>query len=155
MNNYFEAPEIFQQDDQRKSIFLAGGISGQPHWQKDIAEKLLKRSNLIVLNPRREEFPIDDPSETRRQIAWEFEHLKKADVILFWFPPATLCPIALFELGRWLKSDKVLFIGMDPAYRRRRDIEIQVELARPDLQVFYSLRSLVEVILAWKEKAGW
>jgi len=148
MSSYVEAPEIYCPDG-RQSIFLAGGIMGQPNWQKELSQILLKATDLAVLNPRRQDFQIDNKKESRNQIRWEFEHFRKTNAICFWFPPATLCPITLFELGAWLSSNKVLFIGVDIDYKRRRDVEIQVELARPDLQVFHSLESLSTVIIEW------
>ncbi|WP_443041424.1 nucleoside 2-deoxyribosyltransferase domain-containing protein [Streptomyces sp. B21-083] len=35
----------------------------------------------------------------REQTAWEYEHLRIADVILFWFRAEAVQPIALYELG--------------------------------------------------------
>ena len=36
-------------------------------------------------NPRRKDFPINDPIASEEQITWEFEHLKNSDIIIFWF----------------------------------------------------------------------
>jgi hypothetical protein len=46
-------------------------------------------------------FSMNDPTASKDQIQWEFEHLRKADTILFWFPKESICPIALYELGAW------------------------------------------------------
>lgn len=134
------------------TLFLAGGISGCPNWH-DLLVELLASSELTLLNPRRENFPIDDPSASRFQIQWEFEHLHKAQAISFWFPSETLCPITLYELGVWNMSGKPVFIGMHPDYARRCDVEIQTSLVRPDLIPVYSLEDLARQILTW-EKTG-
>ena len=55
MSKYIEAPTEF--DSEGKAIFCAGGITGCPDWQSQIAE-LLKPSSWIILNPRRANFPI-------------------------------------------------------------------------------------------------
>jgi hypothetical protein len=93
---YVEAPTEY--DGPGPSLFLAGGISGTHDWQAEVVERLADLP-LVLLNPRRRNFPMDGPSAAEGQIAWEFRHLRRATAVLFWFPPETLCPIALFELG--------------------------------------------------------
>lgn len=143
MNKYIEAPTEF--DGEGKAIFCAGGITGCPDWQSQIAE-LLKPSPWVILNPRRPNFPIHDPSASQQQIEWEFKHLRLATAILFWFPCETMCPIVLYELGAWSMTDKPLFVGVHPNYVRRKDVEIQTNLVRPDIQIVYSLEALAHQI---------
>jgi hypothetical protein len=97
---------------------------------------------LVIFNPRRQHFPIDDPSAAEEQIRWEHHHLRLASDILFWFPCETLCPIALYELGAWSMTDKPIYVGVHPEYRRRQDIDIQTELTRPQVEIVYSLQDL-------------
>lgn len=40
---------------------------------------------------------------------------------------------SLFLAGGWSRSDRRLFVGAHPSYARRRDIEIQTRLVRPDV----------------------
>lgn len=136
---YVECPEILVTSEQ--SLFLAGGISGCADWQAEMVA-LLRDTGYTLLNPRRKNFPIGDPSAAKAQIAWEFEHLRKAEKILFWFSPETLNPVVLYELGAWSMTDKPLFIGIHPDYQRRRDVEIQSALARPEVEIVYSLAAL-------------
>lgn len=138
---YIEAPEKagFRVDEQR--LFLAGGISGCPDWQQEMVS-LLSDTHLALINPRRKDFPIDDPSAAQDQIEWEFTYLRLATLILFWFPCEALCPIALYELGAWSVSRTPIFVGVHPDYERRRDVEIQTMLARPKVQIVYSLEAL-------------
>jgi hypothetical protein len=147
---YIEAPTEYSGEDQ--SVFLAGGITGCGDWQRAMAD-LLAGSDLVVLNPRRRNFPIDDPAAAAEQIRWEFRHLRRAAARLFWFPPATLCPIALYELGAWSMRPGPLFVGVDPDYARRADVEIQTKLARPDVRVVYSVRELAGQVLAWHDSS--
>jgi hypothetical protein len=105
---------------------------------------------LVLLNPRRRNFPIDDPTAAGAQIAWEFRHLRRATAVLFWFPPETLCPIALFELGgRVMVSHQPLFVGTDPRYARRADVEIQLRLARPEVRVATDVVALAGQVEEW------
>ena len=144
---YVEAPTEYAGGDRhRPSVFLAGGISGAGNWQQDLVA-LLKDTDLVVLNPRRRNFPIDDPSAAEGQIRWEFRHLRRATARAFWFPSATLCPIALYELGAWSMAPGELFVGVDPAYGRRADVEIQTRLVRPEVTVVYSVEELANQLL--------
>jgi hypothetical protein len=104
---------------------------------------------LTILNPRRRNFPMNDPTAAAAQIAWEHRHLRKAGAVLFWFPSETLCPITLYELGAWSMSAKPLFVGTHPDYQRRLDVEIQTRLARPEVRVVSSLNDLAQQVRDW------
>lgn len=143
---YIECPEIYEGNE--KSLFLAGGISNCPVWQQDLA-KLLKDTDLTILNPRRKHFPTDSPNLVEEQIIWEYNHLAKASAVSFWFPRETLCPITLYELGKQSTGMKPLFIGVHPEYARKRDVEIQTKLIRPEIKIVYSLEETAEQIKAW------
>ncbi len=143
---YVEAPNVYNGDE--KSLFLAGGISNCPNWQQDLIN-LLRDEDIVILNPKRANFATDDPNATNKQITWEYNHLRKADAISFWFPKETLCPVALYELGTWSMTEKPIFVGMHPEYPRRQDVEIQIELVRPSLKILYSLESLSVEIENW------
>lgn len=150
---YVEAPNKIQPVDyMKKSIFLAGGITGCGEWQSHISSYFqyaveLIDTDLVVINPRRKDFPINDPTAAYEQIKWEFENLRFADLILFWFPPETLCPIVLFELGAWSMTTKPIFIGIHPSYQRKQDVEIQISFVRPDVKICYSLAELAEQVI--------
>lgn len=116
---------------------MAGGITGCKDWQNDAISQLSSLP-ICIFNPRRhtfdpKSFSLDrcDPEE---QITWEFEMLNRASVIVFYFPEESVCPIALYELGRFnalavnLPRQKI-FVGTHPGYPRRKDVEIQTWLA--------------------------
>ena len=141
---HVEAPDEY--DGPGPSLFLAGGIMGTFDWQTEIVNRLA-RLPLVILNPRRRNFPMDDPSAAEAQITWEFRHLRRATAVLFWFPPETLCPIALFELGsRVMVPHQPLFVGTHPAYARRQDVEIQLRLARPGVRVVIDISELARQV---------
>jgi hypothetical protein len=130
------------------SLFLAGGITGCPDWQREVIASLAGE-RITLLNPRRANFPIHDPSAATQQIEWEHRLLRKADAILFWFPCETLCPIVLYELGAWSMTDKVMFVGTHPDYQRKQDVVVQTALVRPDVSVTHDLRDLVASVKGW------
>jgi hypothetical protein len=140
-----ESPHPYHKQPGEFSVFLAGGITGCPDWQQEIAS-LLKDTDLLVLNPRRKEFPMNDDQAARIQIKWEYQHLRAADAILFWFPKESVCPIALYELGAWSMTNKTIFVGVHPDYERRLDIEIQIGLRKPGVGIVYSLSELADQI---------
>jgi len=143
---YIEALEEF--DGAGPSVFLGGTISGAPQWQQEIV-RFLHDEDVALLNPRRANFPIDDPKAAPDQIAWEHRHLRKADAILFWFAPETMAPIVLYELGAWSMTQKPLFVGADPKYPRLQDVREQTKLVRPDIVVVGGLYQLVGQVQAW------
>lgn len=133
-----------------KGLFLAGTITGAPNWQGDIL-RLLSDETITVFNPRRDNFPVNDPNAAEEQIRWEYKYLRRADAISFWFAQESLNPIVLYELGAWSMTEKTIFVGVHPKYKRKLDIEIQTKLVRPDIQIVYSLDSLADQIKVWSK----
>ena len=133
-----------------KGLFLAGAITGAPNWQEDVV-RLLGSENITIFNPRRDIFPVDNPNSAEAQIRWECKYLRRADAISFWFAMESLSPIVLYELGAWSMTEKTIFVGVHPKYKRRLDIEIQTKLVRPDVRIAYSLDSLVDQIKTWSK----
>ncbi len=129
--DYVEAPSKALVEPVQHSIFLAGGISGCPDWQTHAISQL-SHLPVRIYNPRRRQFVEHfDKHHTREQIEWEFKALKASDIVLFWFPYESICPITLYELGRFntMHSEKHIIIGAHPQYSRREDIVIQTQLA--------------------------
>ena len=126
---YIQAPEEVW-FPSKKSIFLAGGISNCTNWQPNVAKWFIN-TDLVVVNPRREDFTN---CSSTQQIIWEFERLKKSDIILFWFPPETVCPITLYELGAWA-GRKPIIVGCHRDYSRKLDLEVQLGLKNTPVHV--------------------
>lgn len=143
---YIEAPAEYLGSE--RGLFLAGGITGCLDWQSELTD-LLQNEEIVLLNPRRTNFPIHDKNAAKEQIEWEHTYLQKADAVSFWFPKETLCPITLYELGVQVMKHKPLFIGVHPEYERRVDVEIQTKLERPELEIVYDLNSLSKKIKEW------
>jgi len=147
---YVEALKEFNVPEDYVSVFLAGGITGAPDWQRALVE-ILKDSTekLVLFNPRRKDFPLNDPSAAQDQITWEYKMLRKVDIVSFWFVKETLNPITLFELGAQSSLKKVLIVGTDPEYSRRQDILEQMSLARPGNEVVNNLDDIAQMIRYW------
>jgi len=110
---------------------------------------MIWNEDITIINPRRKYFPTDNPNIESEQITWEYYHLLRASAVSFWFPPETLCPITLYELGKQSANKKPIFIGVDPKYARKTDVEIQTRLARPEIKIVYSLEDLAGQIKEW------
>jgi hypothetical protein len=148
---YIEAPN----EDPRRVLFLAGGITGTEDWQS-LVRDLLRDLPIIMLNPRRSSFDLSKREESVRQIEWEYRQLRKSDECLFYFPPTSVCPITLFELGSQLgMAGKRIFIGTHPDYSRRMDVEIQTSLIRPEIKVASGLSELIDQVRQYYESQAW
>ncbi|MBC8138460.1 MAG: nucleoside 2-deoxyribosyltransferase domain-containing protein [Fibrella sp.] len=151
--------QILTAPDEKKfdlpSLFLAGGISNCGDWQSEMIA-LLAIPDLVLLNPRRDRFDMSDPTVSEAQIAWEYRYLRQATAVLFWFPPETLCPITLFELGGALERSAPVFVGCHTDYARQSDVRVQISLARPEIRVVSVLADLAKQIQEWgtSKKAG-
>jgi hypothetical protein len=146
----FKAPMIKMTYDSRYKLFLAGGISNCPNWQDDMVEMFKnhkeKYKQLTIFNPRRRGDLAKDTDVAKQQIVWEHVHLLESTHILFWFPEETVCPITLFELGKYAakftSGFQRLFVGIHPNYSRKFDLEIQLPLISPAIKIVYSLEEL-------------
>lgn len=109
-------------------LFLAGGISGCQNWQSKMIDILQKTptSDMVIFNPRRDGDLAQEGDEASRQIAWEQAAMCRSNVISFWFPKETLCPITLFELGYAVGLKKKMAVGIEPGYLREFDIRVQL-----------------------------
>jgi hypothetical protein len=124
---YIESPNVPREEDMKKmfSIFVCGDITVTP-WHTHISSLLSIENNRILFTPKKYSFMQD--------IEWGYEMIEDSDVIMFWFAEETLCPMPLFELGRWLHHPikKPIFIGTHPNYKMKNDVYIQTHLAQPN-----------------------
>lgn len=127
--------------DKCWSVFLAGGITGCTNWQEQVISELFRLSdyynlsNVIVYNPRREDFDVTDKTAEIEQIRWEHEYLKRCDIFSCFFEAnESLHPITLYEMGKW-STKRPSVITVQKGYLRERDVLIQTALDK--LQVSY------------------
>ena len=137
------APEHYDPISTDILVFLAGGITNCENWQKECIKQLEERyhgtDNLVVFNPRRENFPINDPSASLQQIQWEFDAIERCDIFSMYFCSGESDqPICMYELGRNilriqnrfpLDWEKRIVISVERGYKRKQDVLIQTDLA--------------------------
>ncbi len=152
--HYYECPREYQfyngfaRRKEKLTIFFGGGISNCPDWQEELACRLpmsFAFEDVVILNPRRANFDVGNESLLEEQIKWEFDHLRLADVLIFWFPKESLCPITLFELGKHLNR-KRLVVGCHPEYSRIKDLQFQLKLEREDLKIAVGFENFFHAI---------
>src|SRR5262249_36071760 len=104
---------------------------------------------IVLFNPRRRDFQVADRDAAAAQVRWEYQHLRLASLVLFWFTEGSSPqPIALYELGALAAGDKPLVVGAHPEYIRRHDVLLQLALARPGLVVHSDLATTLAAALA-------
>lgn len=115
------------------SLFLAGSIEmgTAENWQDQVIADMSTIRGTI-LNPRRKDWnaswkqDIDNP-QFAEQVNWELDALERADLILFYFDPATKSPITLLELGLFAKGKKPLYVCCPEGFWRKGNVDIVCE----------------------------
>ena len=136
------APEEYTPQREDVHVFLAGGIMDCPDWQSEVIERLSRKratDHLVVLNPRRADFPMHDPDAATEQINWEFNWLEKCDIFSMYFSEGeSVQPICMYELGRNILRTQIRFpedwhkriiVSAEHGYKRIKDVQIQTGLA--------------------------
>ena len=99
----------------------------------------------------------------KRQIEWEYNALRAADLIPFWFAKGSPNPIVLFELGvhsarAQIKTNETgmfmtypadIIVGHDPEYERKNDVRIQMGLSNPKIHVHGNFKDYLEAVKDW------
>ena len=127
-----KSPNVIPPEDNRLKIFLGGSIDmgKSENWQARI-EKQLSNYNVVVLNPRREDWntewkPISTNKNFRKQVEWELSALEASDIIVMYFAPGSQSPISLLEFGLYAKTDKLIVLCPD-GFWRKGNVEIVSE----------------------------
>lgn len=148
------APEKIDKNVNDVMCFLAGGITGCHNWQKEVIDYLRKKeekgldlSGLVLLNPRRDNFPIGNIEAAEEQIGWEFYAIYMSTIFSMYFCGGKSDqPICMYELGEVLGSRFALFripdlynisdeytlnsviVDVENGYKREQDVVIQTRL---------------------------
>ena len=137
-----EAPNLYIPAADEVSVFLAGGISNCPDWQSEVIALLEnfdstnRDSKLVVYNPRRANFDVNDKSASVNQITWEFMYLERCDIFSMLFVKSeSPQPICFYELGRNLQRHMSV-VSVETGFSRGFDVFAQIDLAtRGELKV--------------------
>jgi hypothetical protein len=152
-----EAPNEVKYDNGNIHLFTAGSIQNNNNengmaeeWQVTVYEKLKDIDNLVILNPRRNDWDsstwtqsIDDP-QFSQQVNWELDMQEQlSDIIMYYFEPTSTAPITLLELGLCASDDSIDKIVCCPeGYFRKGNVDIICD--RYGIQMVSSLEDMIE-----------
>ena len=122
------------------SVFLGGSIEQgtAPPWQDHVVKEIEGcfqhyLYTVTVLNPRRKQWDNSWKQSIKNkqfteQVRWELKAQELADVIMFYFDPATKAPITLLELGLAAKTDQYKLVVCCPeGYWRKGNVDFVCE----------------------------
>lgn len=126
------------------------------NWQTRLV-KNLEDTNLLVLNPRRDDWDstqeqtVDNPY-FNEQVNWELDNLESADFIVFYFDPKTKSPITMMELGLMANSlsNHRMVVCCPKEFWRRGNVEIVC--MRHDVLLVENYGELVDQLENWKRE---
>lgn len=141
-------PPIRSQID-RPTVILYGAIQSgsDKDWQTQLAASLSDLP-IAILNPRRDDWDsswVEDISfpKFKEQVEWEMDHAQVADVIVFYFAPGTLTPIALLELGMYAGTGKSVVCCPEGFYKRGN---VQIVCERYGIELLCGLDELYQTV---------
>lgn len=140
-------------DATNLEVFLAGSIEmGRARtWQEDLENMLKDVPNLILFNPRRDQWDSSWEQSIKHekfyeQVTWELDHLENSNVVVFYFDPATKSPITLLELGIAAAQGLQCVVCCPEGYWRKGNVDIVCE--RFELKQVDTLEEVVEEIVS-------
>jgi hypothetical protein len=144
-----KAPNAYVIED-KFTIFLGGSIEmGKAiNWQEYAEKSLASVDNLLILNPRRDDWDdswIQDPTpgtQFEQQVSWELTAQEVSDIIIYNFIPGTISPITLFELG--LFSGRPIRVCCPKSFSRYGNVKVVCD--RYSIPVYENFDDLIDDI---------
>ena len=92
-------------------------------WQEKVEVALLEEDDVVVLNPRRDDWDDSweqsiDNDQFREQVEWELKAMENASVIAMYFSPACTAPITLMECGLFVKTGRLVICCPEGFWRK-------------------------------------
>ncbi|KAH0848482.1 hypothetical protein AYO21_00737 [Fonsecaea monophora] len=114
-----------------KSVFLAGTtgkVDNTTDWREALCTSL-RDTPITIYNPYRADWDGSwredvDFAPYRKQVEWELEKQDQADIIVFFFHPATQAPVSLLELGLCARAPGKAVVACPEGYWKRGNVQI-------------------------------
>ena len=113
-----------------KSVFLAGTTSkvDPSDWRENLSTSL-SDVPVTIYNPFRADWDSSwcediNFAPYREQVEWELEKQDKADIVVFYFHPATQAPVSLLELGICARVPGKAIVACPEGYWKRGNVQI-------------------------------
>ena len=123
-------PDPVPEVPNARYVFLAGSIDMgvAEDWQAVFEAALADREDLVILNPRREQWDSSWQqalSDARfvGQVEWELAGIERADVVAMYLHPATKAPVSLLELGLVAQQGKLVVLCPE-GYHRKGNVDV-------------------------------
>src|SRR5215831_19480116 len=142
--------EIKAPNNYAKRVFLAGSIESgaAEEWQKQVVIELASIKDILILNPRRDDWDTRWKQsirnrQFREQVEWELDAQEAADIIFMYFAPDTYSPVTLLELGLFARTRKLIACCPDGFWRKGN---IEVICARFNIPLFDTLKEATRYV---------
>lgn len=136
-------------------VFLAGSIEmgKAKDWQKEVTEQLKDMKDIVILNPRRDDWDSSwkqtiENKQFREQVEWELKAQEEATVIAMNFCEETQSPITLLELGLFSNwhykqngGQKYMIVHCPEGFWRKGNVDIVC--ARYGIEQAESIEALI------------
>ena len=120
------------------TLFLGGSIEmGKAEkWQDRIIADLKEFDDLLVLNPRRDDWDSSwvqskNNPQFREQVEWELDCQENCDIIIYYFAKGTISPITLLELGLFGDlhgtQQRIIYVYCPEGHERKGNVDIVCE----------------------------
>jgi hypothetical protein len=114
-------------------------------WQERLMRAMSDVSNLVILNPRRDDWDSSweqraDNPQFFEQVSWELDMLDAADIVVMYLAPDSKSPISLLELGLYARSGN-LKVCCPTGFWRRGNAEMVCR--RYQIPLFETLDALI------------
>ena len=137
-------------------VFLAGSIEMglADDWQLKLSEMLKEVPNLILYNPRRDEWDSSWEQSIKHekfyeQVNWELDHLLNSNLAVFYFDPSTRSPITLMELGLAAAEGVTCLVLCPEGFWRKGNVDIVCHRYSNNVQQFESFEEIVSEIIKY------
>jgi hypothetical protein len=141
-----------------KNLFLAGSIEmGKAElWQERVCQEL-KDYKVNIYNPRRDDWDSSWKQDIlnkqfHEQVVWELDHIRLADLVIFYFDPKTTSPITLLELGLISGLKEKAIVCCPEGYFRKGNVDIVCSRFNiPIVETFKDLITYTKLFLEGKQ----
>lgn len=128
-------------------VFLAGSIEmgAAEDWQATIPELFKDRTELVFLNPRRDDWDSsweqkESNPKFSEQVNWELDMLDRSNLIFMYFSPETKSPISLLELGLYAETGKMIVCCPDEFWRKGN---VDIVCSRYNIPVYNTMEAAI------------
>lgn len=129
-NQVIYAPSV-EAPRGEKSVFLAGTTSKVDEtsdWRETLSTSL-SDVPITIYTPYRADWDSSwrediDFAPYREQVEWELDKQDEADIVVFYFHPATQAPISLLELGICARVPAKAIVVCPEGYWKRGNVQI-------------------------------